>query len=228
MAGQLRLSQTQLSDLKSIADLSESQLRSALAGLAELTPIPMSQEEVARVFARVIPDQPARVDSLVRQVLALAGLQYRSDTPYDELVLALRSALSSKLEPGLMEAWARIEPAFEELLRSQPIRTVVKSLELTYDYANLIQSTNVVTDIRPIFDDEAEDVIGSVVSFTLRLSYRNGESLQSLSLAFDAEDVARLRDQCVRALKKAETAREHFSEVKGARARIEISGIFEK
>jgi len=228
MAGQLRLSETQLSDLKLIAELSESQLRSVLAGLSELTSIPMSQEEVRQVFSQAIPNRTSLVDSLVRQVLALAGLQYRSDIPHDELLLALRSSLDSKLPPESMDAWNRIEPVFGELLRSQSIRTVVKSLELTYDYANLIQSTNVVTDIRPIFDDEAEEVIGSVVSFTLRLSYQNGNNVQSLSFAFDAEDVKRLRDQCIRALRKAETARHHFSEVKGARTRIEISGMIEK
>ena len=228
MAGQLRLSETQLSDLKLITQLSESQLRSALARLSELTRILMSQEEVRRVFAEAIPDHPNLVEPLVQQVLALAGLQFRSGTPHDELLSAFRTSLNGKLEPESIEAWNRIDQVFGELIRSPPIRNVVKSLELTYDYANLIHSTNVVTDVRPIFDDKAEDVLGSVVSFTLRLSYQNGNNVQSLSLAFDAEEIKRLRDQCIRALKKAETARRHFSEPQDKKTRIEISGTMEK
>ena len=100
---------------------------------------------------------------------------------------------------------------FHEILGSRAIRTTVKSLELLYDYANLIQSSNVITDIRAVFDDEADHVIGAIVSFTLRMSYQNGNSAHSLSLAMDAEDVRKLQEQCRRALKKAETARTQFS-----------------
>jgi hypothetical protein len=228
MAGQLRLSETQLSDLRLITQLSESQLHSVLARLSEPTRILMSQEEVRRIFSEAIPDHPRLVDALVRQVLALAGLQFRFGTPHAELLSALRTSLDGKLELQSIDAWNRIDGVFGELVRSQPIRNVVKSLELTYDYANLIHSTNVITDIRPIFDDEAEVVLGSVVSFTLSLSYRNGNNEHSLNLAFDAEEIQRLLDQCGRALKKAETARRHFSDAQGKKTRIEISGTIEK
>jgi hypothetical protein len=225
MSGQLRLSETQLSDLRLIAELSEEQLRSALNRLTELASVPMSQEEVRRTFSEALPDHSQLVEPLVRQVLALAGLQYRSDISHHELVVALHASLVGKLQPELMEAWNRVEQVFAELLQADSIRTVVKSLELSYDYANLIQSTNIVTDIRPIFDDAAEEVIGSVVSFTLRLSYQNGNNAQSLSLAFDGKDVEKLRDQCIRAMKKAETTKRHFSQGEDAKARIEISGM---
>jgi len=50
MAGQLRLSETQLSDLRSISELTVSSLQSILGRLNELTPTPMYAEEVRGVF----------------------------------------------------------------------------------------------------------------------------------------------------------------------------------
>ena len=228
MAGQLRLSETQLSDFRSLVELPETRLRSILDRLNELTPVPMSQKEVRRVISGVLPDEQAKVEALTRQVLALAGLQYRSDIPHNELDRALRSSLEGKLNPEELEAWDHISPLFSEILASRAIRTTVKSLELLYDYANLVQSSNVITDVRPVFDDEADNVIGAIVSFTLRLSYQNGTSSNSLSLAIDAEDVRKLEEQCRRALKKAETARIQFSGPSDSETRIEISGKFEQ
>jgi len=158
----------------------------------------------------------------------LAGLQYRSGIPLDELIAALRKSLDGKLDAQELEIWDRIAPVFEEILASQPIRTTVKSLELSFDYANLIQSTNVINDVRPVFDDDADHVIAAMVSFILRLDYRNGNCVQSLSVAMDAEDIRKLQEQCKRALKKAETARTQFSEPGGSNTRIEISGKFER
>ena len=50
MAGQLRSSETQLSDLRSISELTVSSLQSILGRLNELTPTPMYAEEVRGVF----------------------------------------------------------------------------------------------------------------------------------------------------------------------------------
>ena len=118
----------------------------------------------------------------------------------------LRESLEGKLYRLNWRLGSRIAPLFRDILASRAIRTTVKSLELLYDYANLVQSSNVITDLRPVFDDEADHAIGAIVSFTLRLSYQNGNTTHSLSLAMDAEDVRRLQEQCKRALKKAESA----------------------
>ncbi|MHB1560795.1 MAG: hypothetical protein ACYC61_25350 [Isosphaeraceae bacterium] len=224
MTGQLRLSETQLSDFRSIVGLSKEQLRAILDRLNELSPAPMSQMEVRRVVGEVLREEQEKGEAVTRQALALAGLQYRHSIPHDELVQVLGRSLDGKLSREEMEAWGFIAPLFQEMLGSRAIRTIVKSLELLYDYANLIQSTNVITDLRPVYDDEAEHAIGAIVSFTLRLSYMNGDTVHSLSLAMDAEDVNRLQAQCKRALKKAESAQIQFSGQDGSEPRIKISG----
>ncbi len=228
MTGQLRLTKTQLSDFRAIVELTETQLKELHKRLDNLTPVPMSQKEIRGVIAEVLPDAPRQVESVTRQALALAGLQYRYDIPHDELAEVLHASLSGELEPPQMEAWGRIAPLFRDILASRAIRTTVKSVELLYDYANLVQSSNVITDLRPVFDDDADHAIGAIVSFTLRLSYQNGNNTHSLSLAMDAEDVRRLQEQCKRALRKAESAQTAFSGLDGSTRRVEISGKLER
>lgn len=228
MSGQLSLSESQLSDFRAIVKLTEAQLGALHKRLGDLVPVPMSRKEIRRAITEVLPDAPEQVEAVTRQALALAGLQYRYDIPQDELANVLRESLGGKLSPSQMEAWGRIAPIFLDILASRAIRTTVKSVDLRYDYANLVQSSNVIIDLRPVFDDGADHAIGAIVSFTLRLSYQNGDNTHSLSLAMDAEDVGRLQEQCRRAMKKAESARTEFSGPNGSVSRVEISGKLER
>ena len=100
-----------------------------------------------------------------------------------------------------------IREPFKDLLSLDNVKIVAKALDLHYDYANLFQSARVVTDIRPLFDDDGTKIKAAVVSFTLRLYFDNREGDHSLSLALDEADVQELMKQCERALVKAKTAK---------------------
>ena len=101
------------------------------------------------------------------------------------------------------------------------METTAKALDLSYDYANLLQTTRIVTDIRPIFDNDVTKIDAAVVSFTLRLSYDNTEGNHGLSIAMNQADVKALREQCDRALKKSALARDTIALLP---LRVTISG----
>ena len=88
----------------------------------------------------------------------------------------------------------------------RPVRSST-TLDLMYEYENLLQSARVVTDIRPVFSQDATWIEGSVVSHTLRLRYDSTEGDHSISIAVDESDIRELERQCRRALLKAQTAR---------------------
>lgn len=97
------------------------------------------------------------------------------------------------------------------MLDANPVRTTVKALDVAYEYANLLQSSRIMTDVRPVFNEDGDAIEGAVVAFTLRMNLLNAGHSQSLSIALDALDLRLLLEQCERALQKAETARNHFS-----------------
>ena len=84
---------------------------------------------------------------------------------------------------------------------------MAKALYLAYEYANLLQSVKILTDLRPVFNEGGDDIDGAVVSYTLRLYYDNPEGNHSLSVAFDEQDIQNLHKECERALTKAKTVK---------------------
>ena len=87
------------------------------------------------------------------------------------------------------------------------LRTIVKALELSYDYSNLFQTAKILADIRPVFDRQASKMEGAIISYSLRLTFRSLRESESLTIALDEKDVKQLIETCTRALKKADVAK---------------------
>ena len=73
----------------------------------------------------------------------------------------------------------------------------------------------IITDIRPIFNDDATDIDASVISYTLRLNYDNPEGNHSLSIAMDESDIEELIQQCNRAFSKAQLSKDRMRNTAG-------------
>ena len=65
--------------------------------------------------------------------------------------------------------------------------------------------TRLITDLRPVFDDEAEKIVRMSASFVLSIDFYASGHYHSMDLALDLADVSKLGEQCTRAQKKAET-----------------------
>lgn len=70
----------------------------------------------------------------------------------------------------------------------------------------MLQNARIITDVRPVFNEEGSEIEGAIVSFTLRLHYDNIGGSESLSVALDEGDVQKMLATCQRALKKAQVA----------------------
>ena len=87
-----------------------------------------------------------------------------------------------------------------------------KALDLSYDCDNLLQRSRVLTDIRPLFTDDAGRIEGAVVAHTLRLRYDQAGRNEEISFSLDAADLRQLVVHCDRALLKEKTARRFLME----------------
>jgi hypothetical protein len=146
---------------------------------------------------------------IVRPLLAFhAIIRQRGLTP-DEILEGVRYGVKASKDGWSeteLERWGTVEPFLGELLQMPAVRLVATALDLSYEYQNLLQGARIVTDIRPVFNADADGIEGAVVSHTLRIRYDNTEGDHSLSIAMDINDIRELERQCKRALKKAETA----------------------
>lgn len=210
MPPQLRLHPSQVADLAEIRDTPPQTLADITERLRAATPRPMRPKDLHREITQVLGiDKSDAANRIMRPLLALQAILRQRRLPPDEAIEAVRLALessSSPWEPALLERWCQVEAAFKQLLTAPAVRLVSTTLDLMYEHENLLQSARVVTDIRPVFSEDAAQIEGSVVSHTLRLRYDSTEGDHSISVAMDEADIRELKRQCERALLKAQTA----------------------
>lgn len=211
MAIHLNLSRLQIEDLNAIRELGEEQLNKVLDRLKLEDDIVLTTSKIKDALREVLDGEDQIITRVIRQLLSLNGLLRQRDLEVDEVVA---SVLLSVLDCGRqwseeeIDGWNSFKSCLVELLQLKCFRVLEKTLNLSYEYANLLQSTRVITDIRPIFNEEKTEIDGAVISFTLRIQYDSADSDHGLSLTIDEGDIDHLIKQCEEAKKKAKVAQE--------------------
>jgi hypothetical protein len=222
MHPQIELRPSQRRDLARIRELGRALLERVADQLANLQPLSLDPDAIREEITATLDGKDFdAAESLWRQLMSLNGMIRQLDLSVDDMWSALEQAVAdgnvwSKAE---IDQFRDLKDVLCRLVGLPQIRLLSKALELSYDFANLLQRSNILTDIRPVFDDAATEIDGCVVTFTLRLRYDNPSGAQSLSIAMDQSDVKSLLAQCERALAKAEVARDRTSTL-GIPARV--------
>jgi hypothetical protein len=220
---QIQLNKTQLSDWKAIVELGPEVLAQVIERIERMDTPPLTPADLQEVIREVVSNQ-STADVLLRQALSLSSLRRRRKLDAEDVIVGIRQGLRNASTPwdsASLERWKSIEAPFRQIISSAKVETTSKVLDLSYDYANLLQTTRIVTDIRPVFDNEVTRIDGAVVSFTLRLNYDNIEGSHSLSIAMNQTDVESLRQQCESALKESLLAQQT---IRALPLRVTISG----
>jgi hypothetical protein len=206
---QLRLQPYQLADLAEIRNTSPERLHEIDKHLRSIASLPLRPRELHQEIEKVLGDTPLGPGQILRPLLALHAIIRQRQVTADDVVDAVRHCIETSAPPWTLaelEKWRLVEPPFKELLKSPVVRLVSNTLDLMYEYANLLQSSRIVTDIRPVFSDAGDRIDGCVISHTLRLRYDSTEGDHGISIAMDEGDIRELARQCNRALDKAQTA----------------------
>lgn len=208
MAVTILPSRQAMEDMQAVCRIEPSAIEAMLARVDELTATVLHPEQVRKSLASIEGISQNDVRSILRLIFSFINLQRNAGlTPEDTLRILdgrIPEKGSSELPTGFdfHRRWRDRRQQVKRLLENPRLRTVAKALDLSYDYMNLLQSAKVITDIRPIYDDEASRVDGLIVSFTLRLLFDEGDVSHNLSLAMDERDVLLLQKECERAIKK--------------------------
>ena len=105
-----------------------------------------------------------------------------------------------------LDAWRASQPKLVEALSERnPVGMLGKARRLQYAHEHLLRSTRVLTDLRPVFDDDADEILGGIVTHSLIVEYTEAKTRRRIHFALDTEDVLRLKLQCERAESKAAT-----------------------
>jgi hypothetical protein len=106
----------------------------------------------------IIPDRQELEDDVracVRLVLALINFRRQSGLSVDAFLDRVGASLPrSDEETGNdWKCWEERLPSLRSVLSERRFVAVAKVLELSYDYMNLLRTSKVITDVRPLYDD---------------------------------------------------------------------------
>jgi hypothetical protein len=224
MTPQIRLQNNQISDLRAITEIEPSVLKDAVDAVAKLPRAIQLPDKISDALEAVIGDeQPA--GALLRQALAIHSALLHFGVGVDLFLAGIRQRLLMLEPPWSKEDLIRWDTNAAQLERliSLPILSLSsKTLDLSYEHPQLLQNARIITEIRPVFNEDASKIDGAVVSHNLVLQYDDLEGNHDLTLAMDEADVFSLIAQCERAVKKAQTAKEQLQN--GAKIPTLIAG----
>lgn len=206
----LRLSKSQIEDIAAVCIFGPERLPHIARALGSL-PLTIKRSVIRGVIADEVSDEEAR--ALERLLFGLATANRRGVGPIGEILDGVRQSLANQnWERDALDRWDHCRPLLEQLLRLPTVLATAKALDLSYDFARLAMATRILTDIRPVFDEEngtKTDIIGTTITQTLRIDYTSPiGNRQTISFALDLDDIRRLRSACEEAIAKAEKARQ--------------------
>ncbi len=221
MTTRFQLSTEQIRDLEVIRDIRPSVIQAVAQSIDEITPLPLDPNQLHSAVSSTIQSE-STATSVVSILLSLHGLMRRRSLDAQDVTAGINIALEQQANWSSedLERWRDLDQKFSSLLALPAISNVAKALELSYEYAHLYQSARILTDIRPLFNDDGSDIAGAVVSHTLRLRYDGVDGNHGISIAVDEFDICELAHQCERAMAKSQTAKRVMSEKVGVSARI--------
>lgn len=195
-------------DLQLIGGLDAAQVQSVRVSLSA-TDERIERPESLVVAASETVDLKV-AEAIVRQLLQLQNAARRSGYAVEELTEIHAGQLGQHYSESAAELQRLVSglSILNELSSVRAIARTAKAIELSYDSDNLLQRTRILTDVRPLFADDAQSIDGAIVAHTLRLRYDSAGVDHELSLALDNSDLRRLIEDCERALLKEQTAQE--------------------
>lgn len=178
-------------DRDAIARILNLQPDDAAQLLERLTECGTSSAAMIDVLDQVVGDGSHALRALVN----FAVFPRRFGIPIDEV------------EPIIKKSFGAPDSIFPlaKLMSLKALTQFAKALDLRNVYENILHTSRILTDIRPVFDDDEieDEVEAAMVNHILQLKYRTGEGdSRELHLAVDATDLRALQKQIDRALKK--------------------------
>jgi hypothetical protein len=210
----VRLARSQIDDIVSLCRLGPPQLNALADALQDTRPT-IKRDELRRVVAETITD-PAAAQGARRVLSGLSTATRRFNVPSTELLESVgENLLTQKLDESDLRAWHESRPIIERMLSAPIIGLDAKAKDLAFDFERLYARARILTDIRPVFDDARDDIVGVDITQTLRLDYMSPvrDGATTLSIAMDTADIEQLKKCCEDALQKANKAREYMEKI---------------
>jgi hypothetical protein len=203
----VRLSKSQIDDLLAMCGPGANGLNRVAEALERTKPT-IKHTELRRVISQAAGEGIAS-EATSRALPGLAMAIRRFNIQPSDLLESVQSGLISQNLPNdAALRWHECRPIIEKMLSTAAITLYAKARDLAFDFERLYTRARVLTDIRPVFDDSRNVIVGAEITQTLRLDYLSSEAdNKTITIALDIADIEQLKKCCDDALQKASAAR---------------------
>ncbi len=171
-----------------------------------LSPIRLSKEISGKLNI-----EKSTLDAIIPLIFSLfsakESLGIDVDSFTDGIVEALERTGDEKLKPT-----KNLKEQLIELLSTKDsFYFTFKANNLLAEREKLLLDTNILTDIRPVFDDDQDYKIKcSLIIHNLKIEFLEHSEHKEIFFALDSDDLKKLKDNITRAEKKEKSIREQF------------------
>jgi hypothetical protein len=192
-------------DLTALCSLGEKTVQKISEGLHASDQTIIKPADLRSALGAAVDSDAAQV--VERVVVGLSNLRRQSHLTVEEVLQSLENAIRLlDWDDDLLKSWAASRGALKTLLDEPSVNVTAKAVDLLYDHDHFFVEARILTNIRPIFDDKRDSVLGAAINQVLRLEYSNTKGERTnVTLAMDEDDIKWLRSACDDALLKGKT-----------------------
>ena len=200
--------------IRNLVQMDQKDFDALISGLTSAKPS-ISTPALSRHIAAACPKIPSAViSSIVSQVMTMEYLKQDSEMEAEEFAVAVAaSAFCSASEDfEFTESDANIlEVRLTKIFQSDHILELnTKAIAVVTDHDNLYLSAKILTDARPVFNDDGSALEAIAVVHMLRIHFENNSSHKDFFTAMDVADLRKLKQVIERAERKAEVLKNTF------------------
>jgi len=170
-----------------------------------------------KISASVPSISPEDLNMIMDTLYSLYRVREFSDVKASRFLSDLIQSLKTSGDPGLAivpDEIPKLRDRFKKLLGIENISLLSKAIRLQRDGEKLYCDAKILSDIRPVFHDDATTKpAGAVVTHTLRLGYHERGQHKEFFMVLENIDLANLALTLERAHTKGETLRKMMEEV---------------
>jgi len=215
-----------LQNIKKLADLENKKLKRIEEALKKESPTVDLKLLTASVVKSTSIDSKL-VNSIITILWQFAIIKKKIDLTATDFV----NSLITSLNETKSDYWdkkdtenlkKKVDHIINILDSKNSIAYSAKSAELVLDQQFLFCESRMITDIRPVFDQEAKDIECLIPFHILSISYHDDSGYHQIRFAMDINDILQLRKQ----LDGAEQKEKQIREIMGKKGLKIIGGDF--
>ncbi len=206
----LRIPDSERPRLLRLASLSDKTVEELALALENTSPVLNSRRFADRVEPRLstpIPD----LEEILGALMSLEAAREAQEVAVEQLAEDVREGMLKSSGEALFAAKPGdvFKSRIARLLQIRSLQLAAKAQGLVTEQKCLFDNARIISDIRPIFDDNPEHTPeGAVVVHTLRVEYWDDAEARSIHFAMDGDDLEELQEVIRRAAVKEKTLRE--------------------